>query len=166
MRSICIFSALVWFACLSLGAHAEGNCPQGYYPIGGVATAGCAPIPGNSGGQRQAPSAPAAIWEDRWGAIAFDGPKFILGASAEFSSEQAAKSAALKHCKVKGGDNCQIEISYVNSCTAFTIGERSYYRGAMATLHEAVADGLKKCNETDKKCQTYYSACSPPVRIQ
>ncbi|MBL0896970.1 DUF4189 domain-containing protein, partial [Pectobacterium atrosepticum] len=150
----------------SIDVHAEGNCPPGSYPIGGGATAGCAPIPGNGSGQQQAPSAPEPVWEDRWGAIAFDGPKFILGASAEFPSEQAAKSAALNHCKVKGGDNCQIEISYVNGCTAFTIGERNYYRGAMATLHQAVADGLKKCNETDKKCETYYSACSPPVRIR
>jgi hypothetical protein len=169
MKFVSAMNVLLVLFCFSDGARAEGNCPQGYHPIGGGATAGCAPISGggNAGGgsRPNAPSPPAPRWEDRWGAIAFDGPQFILGASAEFPSEQAAKSAALKYCKAKGGDNCQIEISYVNSCAAFTIGERSYYRGAMATLQEAVSDGLKKCNETDRKCTTYYSACSSPVRI-
>ena len=26
--------------------HAEGNCPSGYYPVGGQGVQGCAPIPG------------------------------------------------------------------------------------------------------------------------
>ena len=170
MRRICIFSALVWFSFLSAGVRAEGNCPPGYYPIGGGGTAGCAPIPGNGGrsesGQQQAPPPSAPVWEDRWGAVAFDGPRGILGVAAGLPSEQAAKRTALNHCKVKGGVKCQSEISYVNGCTAFTIGDRGYYRGAKATLDQVIADGLQKCKETDKNCETYYSACSLPVRIQ
>ncbi|MCZ2498388.1 DUF4189 domain-containing protein [Xylophilus sp. Kf1] len=168
-----LMSAMVLLLALcgySMGAHAEGNCPSGYYPIGGAATAGCAPIPGggNAGGgsQSSAPNVPEPVWEDRWGAIAFDGPKGILGAAAGLRSEQAAKSAAQTECKSKGGVNCLSEITYVNACTAFTIGDRSYYKGARASLPQVIAEGLKKCNETDKNCETYYSACSMPARIR
>jgi len=166
MRSVCFSSALVWFSCLSLGVHAEGNCPPGFYPIGGRATAACAPIPGNSGGQRQAPSAPAPLWEDRWGAIAGDKPKGILGFSTGLPSEPAAQHAALADCAAKGGEHCKIENSYKNGCTAMIVGERVYNIASRATVDEAIASGIQKCKEVDRNCVASYSACSPPVRIR
>lgn len=103
---------------------------------------------------------------DRWGAIAFDGQRGILGVSTGLQSEQAAEQAALNDCRAKGGIKCQSEISYVNGCTAFTIGDRGAYRGAKATLDQVIAEGMQKCRETDQSCETYYSACSLPVRIR
>lgn len=168
MKWIGALNAMFFLCCLSMGAHAEGNCPSGYYPIGGAATAGCAPIPGgNAGGnQQRAPDILEQIWQDRWGAVAFDGPMGILGVAASFPSERAAQAAALYDCKVKGGLKCQLETSYVNGCTAFTIGDGNYYRGSHALLDQAIAEGLNLCNQKDKNCETYYSACSLPVRIR
>lgn len=165
MKRICVLGALCWFWCLSLGVHAEGNCPPGFYPIGGGATAACAPIPGNGSGRRQAPSAPAPVWEDRWGAIAGDKPQGILGFSTGLPSEAAAQLAALADCAAKGG-RCKIENSYKNGCTAMIVGERVYNIASRATLDEAIASGIQKCEEVDRNCVASYSACSPPVRIR
>lgn len=171
MKFISAINVLLALFCFSVGAHAEGNCPSGYYPIGGATTAACAPIPGGSQGgggysQQRGPDLPAPVWEDRWGAIAFDGPRGILGAAANLRTEQAAKWAALNDCKAKGGENCQSEVIYRNGCTAFTIGDRNYYHGSNDLLDQVVAEGLKLCTEKDTNCETYYRACSLPVRIR
>lgn len=168
MRRICIFSALVCFLCLSAGVHAEGNCPSGYYPIGGRATAACAPIPGNGNargaGQQQSP---APVWENRWGAMATDEPRGVLGAVTGFPNEQAAQRAALSDCKAKGGINCTPTISYKNGCTALTVSDSSFYYGADTTIEIVSSDGMRACTEAGKKnCRTYYTACSPPVRVR
>ncbi|MDY0956314.1 DUF4189 domain-containing protein [Stenotrophomonas rhizophila] len=166
MKRISVLGALLLFSCVSAGAHAEGNCPAGFYPIGGRAAAGCAPIPGNGRGQQQVPSAPAPVWEDRWGAIAGDKPQGILGFSTGFPSEPAAQQAALADCASKGGGRCQIENSYKNGCTAMIVGERVYNIASRATVDEAIASGIQKCEEVDRNCVASYSACSPPVRIR
>lgn len=155
---------------LNVVAHAEGGCPSGSYPIGNRDVAACAPIPGGErggGGQQQAPSAPSApVWSNRWGAMAFDSPKGILGAAMGLSSESTAQRAALADCKAKGGTQCKVENSFANSCTAFTIGDRGAYRGVDPVLETVIASGIQKCKEMDKNCETYYSACSRAVRIQ
>lgn len=168
MKFTSAMNMLLALFCFSVGAHAEGNCPSGYYPIGGAATAGCAPIPGGGGGYGQptAPDIQEPVWEPRWGAIAFDGPKGILGAAAGRPTEEAAKSAALNECRAKGGGICQSELVYRNGCAAFTIGDRNYYRGSSETLARAVTEGLQLCKQNDTNCETYYSACSTPVRIR
>ncbi len=47
LLSIC---SLLMFSSLSHLAWAEGNCPQGMYPVGGQGVMGCAPIPNYGGG--------------------------------------------------------------------------------------------------------------------
>lgn len=156
MKRIHLAGALLALSCFSVGVHAEGNCPPGFYPIGGRATAACAPIPGNggrsSGGQQQAPSAPAPLWEDRWGAIAGDKPQGILGFSTGLPSEPAAQQAALADCAAKGGEHCKIENSYRNGCTAMIVGEWGYNIASRATVDEAIASGIQKCKEVDRNC--------------
>lgn len=44
-------------------AFAEGNCPSGYYPIGGQGVSGCAPMSSGSSGAPQ----PSGQWDTRWG---------------------------------------------------------------------------------------------------
>ncbi len=166
LKRVSGLGALLWLSCVSAGAHAEGNCPAGFYPIGGRATAGCAPIPGNGGGHQQASKPPAPVWEDRWGAIAGDKPQGILGFSTAFPSEPAAQQAALADCASKGGSSCKIENSYKNGCTAMIVGERVYNIASRATVDEAIASGIQKCEEVDRNCVASYSACSPPVRIR
>lgn len=49
---ISLISLTLFSLTMSGVAHAEGNCPPGYYPVGGQGVQGCAPIPnyGSSGG--------------------------------------------------------------------------------------------------------------------
>lgn len=53
---------------------AEGNCPSGFYPIGGQGVSGCAPIPGAVAGTASPsappPAQPLGEWLTRWGAVA------------------------------------------------------------------------------------------------
>ena len=55
-------------------SFAEGNCPPGYYPIGGQGARGCAPIPSgapsstSSGGISELPAnSPTGRWIKTWG---------------------------------------------------------------------------------------------------
>lgn len=50
-------------------ALAEGNCPPGFYPIGGQGVQGCAPIPGANAGatERAGASKPRMRYMDQWG---------------------------------------------------------------------------------------------------
>jgi uncharacterized protein DUF4189 len=170
MNLVRSLGALMVLWCLSIGVHAEGNCPSGYYPIGGGPTLGCAPIPddgGASGGSQWQPySAPEPVWEDRWGAIAGDEAQGSLGFAAGLPSETAAQQSAMADCAAKGSVRCKIENSYKNGCTAMTFGDWGYNIASMSTLDQAIASGMENCKKNDKNCKTAYRACSPPVRIR
>ena len=150
MKHINLAGALLALSCFSIDVHAEGNCPPGSYPIGGRATAACAPIPGN-GGQQQAPRAPEPVWEDRWGAMATDEPRGVLGAVTGYPNEQTAQQAALSDCKAKGGINCTLTNSYRNGCIALTVSDSSFYYGADSTIDIVAFVGMLTCIEAGKK---------------
>lgn len=153
-------------------AHAEGNCPAGYYPIGAPqgqgGPQGCAPIPGdNSQQQVQSQALPPPQWASRWGAIATDKVKGILGAVTGLSSKNEAQQAALADCQAKGGSPCKLEIAYDNECAALVVGDNGYNVGADATLDKVIRLGMKICTGAkNANCHVYYSDCSLPVRIQ
>lgn len=54
-------------------AWAEGNCPPGYYPIGGQGARGCAPIPGGATGSTGSSeirlATPTGKWTKTWGQL-------------------------------------------------------------------------------------------------
>ena len=157
--------------CLSMGAHAEGGCPPGTYPIGNRAVAACAPIPDGAGGrqgQQQVPIPPAPVWEDRWGAMAVDGPHGVLGTSTGLSRESSAQQVALENCRAKGGIDCKLQLSYRNACGAFTVnGDGAYSSASSATLDQAISLSMQECTKGGaKNCSSYFSACSPPVRVR
>ncbi|KHL51364.1 hypothetical protein OZ10_20095, partial [Xanthomonas cannabis pv. cannabis] len=77
MTKIALLFILVF---LSLETFAEGNCPPGYYPIGGQGAAGCAPIPQGGSGESAAPRA-AGKWIKTWGAFAMS-PNGTMGTSS------------------------------------------------------------------------------------
>ncbi|RST44887.1 DUF4189 domain-containing protein [Variovorax sp. DXTD-1] len=148
------------------GAYAEGNCPDGYYPIGGRDFAGCAPIPG-SGSQRQAPQPPAQQWERRWGAVAIDSQKAVMGVAIDKRSKREASLAAASDCERQGGANCEIEAAYDNQCVAVITSNDSHNTPIALTVDQAVATGMKTCRDAGlTNCRVYYSACSLPVRIR
>lgn len=160
---------LVGLLLLTAGrAHAEGNCPPGYYPIGAqegqAGPQGCAPIPGYN--RQQLPSAPPPKWATSWGAIATDSVKGTLGTAINLPSKEEAKQAALTNCQSKGGTRCMINVAYDNECAAMVVGDSGYNATTDTTLNKAVQSGMETCTAATTNCHVYYSACSMPIRIQ
>jgi hypothetical protein len=148
--------------------RAEGNCPQGYYPIGGGspgAPQGCAPIPGYNQGQQQLPQ--RSQWSSQYGAIASYIPKGILGVATNRLSKQFAEQAALDDCRSKGGTDCKIETSYMNGCGAVVAGHPGYAVNTGPTEARAVQDAMSACTGSGfTNCHIIYTGCSLPKKIQ
>jgi hypothetical protein len=168
MKSLFAFvlGTLLLLGCAA--AHAEGNCPQGYYPIGGGspgAPQGCAPIPGYSQGQQQQSQQPQ--WSSQHGAIASDIAKGILGTATNRLSTQFAEQAALDDCKSKGGTDCKIETSYMNGCGTVVAGHPGYAVNTGPTEAKAVDDAMSACTGAGfTNCHVIYTGCSFPKRTQ
>ena len=166
---------LLFWLLLLIGnmTHAEGNCPPGYYPIGApqgqAGPQSCAPIPGYGNGQQQQRSQqwPPPRWVSRWGAIATDSVKGILGAVTDLPSKSRAQQAAITDCQTKGGSPCKLEVAYDNECAAMAVGSNGYDVVADTTLNRAIQGSMKMCvDDKSEGCHVYYSACSLPVQIQ
>jgi hypothetical protein len=145
-------------------AHAEGECPPGMFPTnpsGAQGPVGCAPIPGYNAqqqAQQQQQASPPPQWATRWGAIATDSPKGVLGAVVNVS---------MADCKAKGGTKCKVDIAYDNECAAVVVGDGGYNVGSDATTDKASQLGMNVCTKAGRtNCHVYYSACSLPVRIR
>jgi len=164
-------SLLLGLLFVSYEVHAEGgSCPPGYYPIGGQGTMGCAPMPGNNNSpqqQLQTPQRPAEIWQDRYGAIAIDDPRGVLGAATGMSTPRSARQAALIDCQNKGGGDCWVSTPFRNGCAAVIASMAPSYVVADDTAEKASARGMSTCQRSgNQNCRVYYTACSPPVRVQ
>jgi len=172
MKSILFSCLLFGLLLLSSAIHAEGNCPEGYYPIGAESgqsgPQGCAPIPGynQQQGQQQTPQPPQPQWEDHWGAIATDIPNKSVGTATNLTSQSQATQAAIVDCQSKGGSACKVEIVYRNGCAALAAGDTGHNAKAGATVDAASEAAMKICRAADTHCEVYYSACSLPQRIQ
>lgn len=117
-----IFLSLIVFLGIK-SAHAEGNCPPGYYPIGGQGVQGCAPISGGTSSENTNNNPilyPLA--ETLWGAIAEDKSKGLkgraFGSTRNFKSKEEAQTNALKGCQKDGGQKCELSHTYKNGCVA------------------------------------------------
>lgn len=146
-------------------AMAEGGCPAGMYPIGGGSGgwSGCAPIPGNDGGQAQ-PAAPS--WSSRWGAIAVDGKQGALGGVEGLRSRRKAEKAAIQACQRNGGSACEVLGAYDNQCGALAWGIGKANVFTALNTQEADRGALAECAKGAKDCKIYYSACSYAERIR
>ncbi|TXI45572.1 MAG: DUF4189 domain-containing protein [Lysobacter sp.] len=147
-------------------AWAEGNCPQGYYPIGGGngGWAGCAPIPNDNA---PAPD-PGPQWERRWGAIAVDETVGRFGGAEGYSSARRAEKAALAACRKNGGSKrCKaMGGAYYNQCGALAWGDQRLEIYSAGTAGEANEYALRACSERTTNCKIYYTGCSYPVRVR
>ncbi|WP_431635328.1 DUF4189 domain-containing protein [Dyella sp. KULCS107] len=165
-------SILVFLLALTKATLAEGNCPPGYYPIGApngqAGPQGCAPIPGYSASpQGPAPiTAPPPRWESRWLAVATDAPNGVLGTALDLPTRNAAESAAMQDCVNKGGTECEISLSLGNGCAALAAGKTGFNVRGGETEDEARTRAMKTCDAATTGCAVYFSACSPPVRVQ
>ena len=167
---------LVTLMSLSSVALAEGNCPAGFYPIGGQGVQGCAPIPGRAVPQAQGqPRATPGVWEDRWGAIADDsadrlGATLVTGVVRSRGSEAEAKRMALAECVRLGGKECAVRMTYYNQCVAIAdpmnvkggspVGQAVIARAPSEA--KARANAVSSCSRlrNGQVCEIAYSACS------
>ena len=162
-----IYFAALFFMLCSENVIAENGCPDGYQPwrIPMESPNDCALIPNYS---KQEPREPQVRWATRWGAIAFDGSKGILGAVTGAKSKKLANKAAIAQCRVNGGgDNCKkAPFSYYNQCAAIAWGDTTYRGGGRPTLAEAKKDALQSCSNATTSCKIVYADCSLAERVQ
>lgn len=165
MKTTIQLTAATLVLCTASMVHAEGGCPQGQVPYSGShamgsaeSLASCGPIP---------TAAPAEIWASRWGAIASDGSRGVMGAVDSRSSKKQAERAAISECKSRGGVACSIQLSYYNQCVVTIQGSRTANNTRAATTEEATAIGMRTCtSQGDDDCKVYYKACSLPARTR
>lgn len=148
----------------SFASLAEGNCPSGYYPIGGPDVQGCAPIPGSGGSG--SPTNPGPHWATRWGAIATDGAASRLGGAEGLSSKRRAQKAAIAACKKNGGTKCRVLHSYYNQCGVLAWGNDLAQAYSAETTERASTGALRVCSEKTANCKVFYSGCSYPEQIR
>ncbi len=168
---LALFTLVLFLGVLVMAhvAHAEGGCPTGMIPANGTNINSCVPIPsGYYGEQQQAQSViNQPEWARGWGAIATDSIKGSLGAALGVSSQSEAEQLAIDNCQLKGGSQCQVDVSYSNGCGAMIVGDGGYNSNSAATVDEAVRLGMLVCSEAGRtNCHTYYTSCSPAVRIR
>ncbi len=153
---------LLWLTLfLCSPSHADGNCPAGYYEVGGNGVSGCNAYPSSSGAYSNADPQ----WSSRWGAIA-TASGGILGVANDAGSRAKAEKAALKQCKAKGGQGCLIDLSFGNQCGALAWGDNYSYAFSSPDLAIAEAESVKSCSMKAEGCRVFYSACSYAEKIR
>lgn len=165
MKPLVLISLLLGLLMFHIPAQGDGNCPPGYYSIGGQDVQGCAPLPGHYQQLPSRPSAPPMRWESRWGAIAI-GTVGGVGVAANKPNKQEAEQSSITDCQEKYGSNCKVETSYANGCAVVVAGDKLHNSSNAATLAEATSIGMKTCSAEDTNCQVILTSCSPPARIQ
>ncbi len=165
MKGFVLYLSLLLSLFVHADVRAEGNCPDGYFPIGGgnAGWEGCAPM-GPAAGAGDA-GEPEPQWETRWGAVATtDG---AMGVSAAKNSQNSAEREAISQCQAhSGGKACQVRIAYYNQCVAVAWGDGGSRMTRAPDLEDAEATALSNCKKSTTNCDLYYSACSYAERAQ
>lgn len=100
-------------------------------------------------------------WADRWGAIATDEIKPIMGASTGKKNKKLAQADALAKCREQGGKKCSLLLTYHNQCAAMLAKERGGVVAAGSpTIDGAVDYGMQICKKDGVNCRVYYTNCS------
>ena len=129
---------------------------------------GCAPIPGYGQQQqeRHVTDAPSPKWESRWGAIATDEPKGVVGSSSGLLSSSKAENVAIDDCRSKGGSNCKLQLSYSNGCGALLVGDKTFNLNWGSTEEIAIQKAMTVCKASDTGCHVYFTSCSMPTLLK
>lgn len=166
MKSIVLTCLLLAMVSFSSHTHAQvAGCAPGdiLSTAGGVSTClpGSAPPP-----EPEAPQPVQPKWESRWGAIATDANKGVIGSSIGMSNESLAKSAAMDDCHKKGGIDCVLQMPFSNGCAALIVGDTVFNVIADKTSELAAQVGIKQCSKDSTNCRVYFMTCSPAVRVR
>ncbi|MGO1001831.1 DUF4189 domain-containing protein [Lysobacter sp. CA196] len=160
-------TSLIVLSIVLFGMHdhaaAEGGCPAGMIPYSGTSTSSCGPIPSGPSGSWL----PTAKWKNRWGAVAGDDARGVIGAVTDLPSKREAKQAAIDNCRSRGGVDCTLTVAYVNQCVVI-VASTTRYAAVHAESAEIAAEmGMKSCEKKkDGECRLYYAGCSLPVRVR
>lgn len=124
-------------------------------------------MPGyNASGYNAAAQQPAPVWQDRWGAIAFDRGTGQAGTVVDKDSKKDAVSSAMHDCQINGSPNCEVVLTYYNQCAAVAIGEGGSGMSNNQTLDGAKSGAMRVCSQDSTTCKIVYSGCSPPRRVR
>lgn len=161
------FTVLLFLGLLGISgvAFAEGRCPPGQYPVDSPGVSACVPIPG-AGEDDHPPPPPRAVWATRWGAIAIDDTNGGMGAVTNMPTKALAERDAIMQCRTKKGVGCALTLVYYNQCGVIAWGDTGYTGAGAATIAEASHRAIQTCARSTSNCRIYYTACSPPERIQ
>lgn len=172
MKFWLVMFALLGGSLTASNVYAEGNCPPGYYPIGGQGVQGCAPISsqpaaGQGASAPAPPPRPNGEWIKTWGALAQSPASDLIGAANGLKTLDAAKSLAIERCKAEGAKDCKVSFTYMNQCMAFAApvsGKGGSMMTSAATKDGAKELALNRCAaQTGGACTLVYSACAEPI---
>lgn len=154
-------------------SFAEGNCPAGYYPIGGQGARGCAPIPGAAtGGGTSAEiqlGSPTGKWVRTWGAIASSKNTQDAGVSTGKRAKDLAEQEALSKCASGGARDCKVDLAYFNQCASWVVpsgrsgGGQSGVAGGPTPERALFAARLMCRNDQQGECVEFYANCTKPI---
>ncbi|MDV3470280.1 DUF4189 domain-containing protein [Stenotrophomonas sp. C3(2023)] len=162
-------SAVLSLSLTTGAAFAEGNCPPGYYPIGGQGVQGCAPINGGgSGSVGGGAPRPAGRWQKTWGAQSSSTNGIAYSVTGK-SSKSEAERDAIRGCRQLGGIGCEAMFAYKNQCYAVARvggGEGDYFAraGSIERARAVATDGCKKQGGSD--CEILNAECTQPRFIK
>ena len=114
---------------------------------------------------QQPQRAPREVWQNYYGAIAYDSKAKVAGTSENEKSMADAKRVAIQNCGA--GTKCKIVAYARNSCTAIAQDGGITAFGTEPTEATATKEALDNCRSVGgTECEITYSHCSLPVRIQ
>jgi hypothetical protein len=132
-------------------------------PYSGTSTSSCGPIPSGPSGSWL----PTAKWKNRWGAVAGDDARGVVGAVTDLPSKREAKQAAIENCRSRGGVECTLTVAYVNQCVVIVASDTRYAATNAENAEVAAEIGMENCEKKkDGECRLYYAGCSRPVRVR
>lgn len=159
------FAALgLWLAvAFAAPARAEGNCPPGYYPIGGgtAGWVGCAPMgpmPEESGEDQPVdeparPAGPPPV--EAYMAVAFHWDSPEIWATAGQRSKAVAEGMVSRACEQAMGSECNWLAGINNVTIALAADENGILFGANAVASAELAKGkaIARCEEFSFNCR-------------
>lgn len=164
------------FTLFGFNANAEGNCPPGYFPVGGGNSGyvGCAPNPGGPATNNQdivnqlrgmGPDRPK--WLNSYGALAIGKNKenggFMYAYRIKERSETRAIEQAFIDCQNAGFLECKTVTSFWNGYLALASGDDGQiYFGAEQKENKAKKIALEECKKKTTKCEVFKTADSRP----
>lgn len=174
MRASIVFG-LTLFLLLAAG-HVRAQA----YPCGGPGPGevvvgqtqggqGVASVPLCQRVDQQSPQTPQPAppqWASRWGAIATDGDKGVVGSASGSASRAIAEKTAMSDCQSKGGAPCKLQVSYANGCGALVVGDKVFDADWGNTKEEAIGKATKVCSAESANCHAYFTTCSPAVQTR